>query len=173
MTTLDLPFQIGQTLWSARTAPQQVTVPCPVCQGALAVVVICGEDRFAVPCEGCGLGFNGPQGTITEYEHLPAAVEFVIAEVTAMHQGRWSLRSETGAGAQFDDLHQTEAEALAASVIACAANYERNMQTRQHKRKNVKQATWAVRYHRERIKDLERQIQWHQSRLGVAKAAGR
>ena len=172
MTGLELPFQIGQTLWMARTYPEKVTVPCPVCQGTMAVVVLCGDERFAVPCEGCGLGFNGPQGTITEYDHSPAAVAFTIAEVTSMHQGRWSLCSSTGDHAQFDDLYATEAEAMAASVVTCAENHERNMQTRQYRRKNAKQATWSVRYHRDQIKELERQIAWHQSRLGMPPGSG-
>lgn len=164
--TIDTPFTIGQQFWAPVTYPEKITLPCPVCFGSLVVTVVLGNDeRIGVPCEACGKGFGGPQGTIEEYEHAPGAKPFVIAAVKSLWDHRWTVESEDGQSRNFDELCATEAEALAVSVKRMAEQHERNMQSRQHRRKNTKEATWSIRYHREQIKDLERQIAWHQSRI--------
>ncbi len=163
---IDVPFEIGQEWWLPVAHPRQIEVPCPVCFGNLAVEVILGNgERVGVPCDGCGHGFDGPRGVIEEWSHEPSAQKFVIAEVSSMHGGRWALNSVTGAYAQFEDLKRTEAEAMAQAVQNAAAQEESNMRSRQRTRKNVQKSTWSVRYHREQIKDLERQLLWHRGKI--------
>ena len=163
---LDTPFAIGQEWWAPIGTAEKVVIPCPVCLGQLAVVVILGDgERIGVPCEACGKGFDGPRGTIEEWEHRPTVRRFVIAHVKSMWDDRWTLESEDGQSRAFDELRATEAEALAVATQQAADQLKRNMQTRQRHRRNVTNATWSVRYHRDCIKDLERQIAWHQSRI--------
>jgi hypothetical protein len=167
---LHVPFQIGQTFWLPRSFGEKKTMPCPVCAGNRRFDVILGSgERLSVPCDGCGVGFDGPRGVIEEWDHSPAAVEFTVARVRSMHDGRWSLVSESGDMADFDDLCATEAEAMEISARKCAENHERNMQTRQRKRKGTQKAGWTVRYHREQIADLERQLAWHRDKVKAAR----
>lgn len=164
--TLEMPFAIGQVMWLPSNGAEKVRVPCPVCAGQCAVVIVLGTgEQVGVECDACGLGFEGPRGYIEEYQWTPAAVRFVIAKVERFDGERWSLRSETGAWAEWDALLPTEAEALERSRVLCAAQEESNMQSRQRKRAGVKGRSWSLQYHRNCIADLERQIQWHQSKI--------
>lgn len=165
------PFALGDVLWMPAHAPTQITVPCPVCAGHLFVTIILGDgDQLAVECDACGLGFEGARGVIQEWQYAPMAIRFEIAAVSSMHQGRWSVTSTTGGYAQYEELLQTEAAALAESERRCAAQLESNMQSRQRHRRNVKKLTWTAQYHRGCIADLQRQIDWHQSKLPQAAA---
>lgn len=166
MAVIEAPFEVGQRWWAPKVYPTQVVLPCPVCFGQLAVTVVLGDgEEIGVPCEACGRGFDGPRGTIVEYDHAPAVDEFIIAGVKSMHGGRWWLVSTAGAEANFEDLRASESEAMVESARRCAENHERNMQSRQHKRRATANATWSIQYHRKCISDLERQIAWHQGRL--------
>lgn len=167
--TFALPFTIGQLLWMPMGDAHKAQLPCPVCDGALAVTVILGSgERIGVPCDACGIGFDGPRGFIEEYEHDPKAIPFVIASVESFHNNEWRLRSETGAWHEFTDLYATEGEALDVAVKRAADQHERNMQSRQHKRKSTARQAWSVRYHRDCIKDLERQLAWHTARISAS-----
>lgn len=171
--SVETPFAIGQELWAPASYPEKVRVSCPVCFGTLAVIVEMGDgERVGVPCEACGKGYQGPQGFVEEWEYTPSARKFVVAGVKSMHDTRWWLVSEDGQERGFHELYPTEAEALAVSQQQSAEHHERNMQTRQRKRKDTKEATWSVRYHRDNIKDLERQIAWHQSRISAKRVKG-
>lgn len=167
--TLTLPFTIGQTLWAPRTHGEKVRVTCPACLGLGVIEFKYGDGVEAMRCDACACGYDGPRGYIEEYDFSPNVTEFVVADVESMHSGRWSLRATTGAVEYFETLCATEAEALAESVRRCAEQEERNMQSRQHKRNGKAKATWSAMYHKNQIKDLERQIAWHKSRLSPSK----
>lgn len=165
--TLTTPFAIGDTLYHPGRGSRQVTIPCPVCAGKLAIVVELGSgERVGVPCDGCGHGFEGPRGTITEWVWEPAVRPFVIDEIVSFsqHDG-WRVKDPTGDVCDFNDLFTSEFEAFAASTEACRRQHESNMQSRQHKRGNVQRQGWSIQYHRQQIKDLERQIAWHRSKV--------
>ena len=163
---MNTPFEIGETYWAPIGSPEKMTIPCPVCFGQLAVTVVLGDgERVGVPCEACGKGFDGPQGTIEVWEHTPSARRFVIDRVKSMWDDRWTVESEDGQTRDFSELHETEAEAFAVAVEHVRMQHERNMRTYQRRRRDVANATWSIRYHREQIKDLERQIAWHTGRI--------
>ena len=127
MTALETPFVIGQQMWMAIGQSEQVTKPCPVCNGDKAVTIILGTgEHVTVMCDGCGLGFEGPRGFIQEWEHHPRAVPFVIASVKSFRDDEWGLLSTDGAWASFSKLFQTEDEAREAAAIQAAAQRERN-----------------------------------------------
>lgn len=170
MQTLALPFEIGAQYWMPHSGSRQVTVICPVCAGQLAVTLTLGSgEQVGVPCEACGLGYDGPQGTIREWVHDPGAEPFVIAEVVYMRTRgdvtEWRVRSTDRNECDFHELYPSEAEALAVSEQQCAEQHERNMQSRQHKRKGAARASWSIQYHREQIKTLEQQLAWHRARI--------
>lgn len=165
---MKMPFEIGDALWAPKTSSQRNRVPCPVCVGTGVVILLYGgEERVSVGCEACGLGFDGPRGYIEEWDYTPAATPFVIAGVSSFYDGRWNVSSTTGETMDFDKLCKTEAEALAASAEACAAQHERNMESRQSARRSAKRASWTVLYHRKCIADLEQQIAWHTAKINA------
>lgn len=163
---LETPFSIGQQMWMAVGDSEQVTKPCPVCNGEKAVTIILGTgEHVSVLCDACGLGFDGPRGFIQEWEHHPRAKSFVIASVKSFRDGQYEVLSEDGSWADFASLYQAETEALDAAVVRAAAQHERNMVSYQHTRRKAQHLTWTVQYHRGCIADLQKQIDWHSSRV--------
>jgi ribosomal protein S27E len=166
---MDTPFKIGQTYWLPRHNAERVTIPCPACKGTKVITITYGDEQVSVDCEACGLGFEGPKGTVTEYEFTPAAEEFTVARPVGLYGDRWSVKATDGRTADFEILCETEAAALAMSAAKCAEQHELNMQSRLHSRSRAKHASWTVRYHRKCIADLEQQIAWHTARINAGK----
>ena len=165
---MELPFTVGEERWLPGSCPEKVTVPCPVCSGNMTILVTLGSgERLVLPCEGCSLGYDGSRGYTTEWSYEPRVESFVIQEPCGLYNEEWTVRSTTGAEAKLKDLYLTETAALVAATEHCRLQLERNMETRQRKRKGSKSAGWTIRYHREMIADLERQISWHKGKLGL------
>lgn len=166
---MEFPFTIGATMYLPNNGTEQVRIVCPVCFGKLAITVVLGNgEEVGVPCESCGIGFNGPRGYIEEWVHEPRVAPFVIAELESYRGGdepEWYLRSIDGSAAYWKDLSATEAEAMVVATARADAQHERNMETRQHKKRSVKREGWTVRYHREQIESLERQLAWHRAKV--------
>ena len=162
---MDTPFEIGHTYWLPRHHAEQVTIPCPACKGTRVITITYGDEQVSVDCEACGLGFDGPKGTIAEYDFAPHAEKFTVAGAAGLYGDRWSVKATDGRIADFDNLCETEVAALAVSAVKCAAQHESNMQSRQHRRSSAKRASWTVRYHKGCIADLEQQIAWHTARI--------
>lgn len=56
----------GTTLYRAEGNPSRIRVPCPVCAGKLALVVILGDgEEVGIECDNCGKGYSGPQGHVS------------------------------------------------------------------------------------------------------------
>ena len=162
----EAPFDIGQTFWLPGQATEQVMVECPICAGNKSVTVILGSgEHVTVNCDGCGLGYESASGVIKEYRHTPAAYQFVVAAVERYAPGEWYLRSTDGRNAYFSELRHTETSALAESAEKIAALEEQNMMYRAHKKKGLSKLAWTIRYHREQIRDAERQLEWHSQRV--------
>jgi hypothetical protein len=160
------PFEIGQRLWLPRSAQTQVVVTCPVCFSQRKVTVILGDgEHVQVDCDGCGLGYEGPQGSVTTYESGARAVEFVISEVVAFRGGRWTFESTGGDRADDDELRGTEADALAVAEMQVTALMEYEMNRRKVPRDELKKLAWIVRYHRDCLREHERKAEYHRSQV--------
>ena len=170
---LEMPFEIGQQMWEALYPPTRVRVPCPVCFGQLAVTVVLGDgEHVGVPCEACGIGYDGPRGYIEEWRYEAAARPFVIAGVESMRRDDWVVKNDDGWSINYANLFATEHEALASARAQVESLMERQCDTRRHKRQEVKRALWSVRYHREQIQDLNRKIAWHRSKVESPRSVG-
>ena len=166
--TLVAPFAIGSAYWLPSHSPRCVMEACPVCAGTKVVTVLAGEEKFVVDCDGCGLGYQGPQGVVSVYHYDPHAELFTIERVVRLDDAGWSVESTGGKHARFCDLCATEEEALGVSKAAYLAQEEHNMRQRHHRRKGVSTATWTVRYHTDAIKKLERELAYHRGKLTAA-----
>lgn len=165
-----IPFRVGDVKWMPAHAPEKVQTTCPICAGNLAVEVVLGTgEHVGVPCEACGKGYDGPRGYIEEWVYEPRAFRFEIAGIDSMHAERWWVNSTTGGHADVGDLRDSEDEALEVSKQRCAAQYERNMESRAHHRKRTAEHTWSIAYHRKEIADCERRIAWHKSKIEARK----
>jgi hypothetical protein len=88
------------------------------------------------------------------------------------HHGEWLIVVGHDHVRVSDDvLYQVEATAEARRAVlhaAAEAQAQRNFES-QFKTKR-KDHGWTVRYHRERIADLRRQLAWHESKLAARPA---
>lgn len=167
MTTIELPFQIGAEMWLPANVPSLVRVVCEVYAGNGRIVVILGSgEHVSVECTACDLGLSEPRGYTEEWQSEPGATQFVIAEVVRFDDGFWYVRSTTDIQSPFTCLHATRDGALAASAVRCVQLHEDNMRSRQHKKNGIRQVGWSVKYHRSKINDLERQLEWHRAKIG-------
>lgn len=166
-TIFTAPFILGRQYWLPRLSPQQITVPCPVCYGAKAVVVTLGNgDQVTVECAGCGLGYEGPRGYVHSYTYDAHAAPFTIKSVDSMHGGDWWLRSAEGGTAPWADLRDTQEVALAESRERMQQVVDDNTRRAAASGKRaIKQATWSVRYHEMCIADLDQKLQWHRAKV--------
>ncbi len=166
------PFAIGQRLWLPRAQPIQKTVPCPVCFGKREVTVILGDgEHVVVDCDGCGLGFQGPQGVVEVYDHGAKAIEFVIGKVESFQDGEWAFRSETNDYADASDLRATEAEAIAVAEMKLTELMNHEMNRRRFPKDNLKKLAWTIRYHRDCAAENERKAAYHREKTRALKAA--
>lgn len=162
---IQLPFAIGDTYWRAAGESRQEEIVCPVCAGKRRITVILGDgEHVSVPCDSCGMGYEGPRGFVRQWTLEPKAVRFVIASIESMHNNEWRLRSEAGEYCAFSELLLSESAALAKAKEVSAANRERIMASRCSKRKPDR-VGWTVRYHRQQIAELKKRLEWHEEKV--------
>lgn len=178
MELMELPVKVGDVYWLPEHNSYQKTTKCSVCCGHKSVWVRNIEgDEFEVRCEGCGKGYNDPQGVEISYVLEARATKYVVGEIKSIdfrdRKPQISLSSTTGRHAYFDQLKTTEAEALAESQAAMdrleASNMAHNLS---RKKSCLPEHAWSVHYHNSEIKEAERRIAWHKTRLLNKKIRG-
>lgn len=160
-------FGIGETVYFADAcAYAQVRAQCPVCFGKLFVTLILGdESQEQIECSACGLGYDGPQGWINEHAATSSVTKGTISGISRSYSGAREWDYEVG-GMRREHVFRTHDEAEAKRVELFAAAQVSAQDTKERIIAGKKKgAAWSVRYHREHIKDLERRIEWHRSKL--------
>ncbi len=171
-------YPVGAVVWWARCGVREVTRPCPVCFGKLTVTLILGNgEHVGTPCDYCGKGYMGPQGTETEHEWIASAEQATIHGVRTEQSGdKVSANYTTAAGFCFDDTEafetKEEAEAKCAEKIEEHAR-ENNRAATHRKEYNHKNYAWHVGYHRREAKRARDSLAWHEARAIVCKDLSR
>lgn len=167
-------WKVGDWVYWAQFELRQETKTCPVCFDKRRVTVILGDDtQVVVECDYCGKGYEGPRGTVKEYERLPKA-EFVRIDGVHIEQ------SDRGEHIEYQcahsrpdtkDLFDTEA-----CAIACANEkrlaYEKDEETRADRIKKDlhKPYTWNAGYHMREAKEARRKLKYHEAKAVICKA---
>ena len=168
-------FNVGDHVFYARCGTEQKEVVCPICFGKKIVVLILGNgDQVTLPCEGCGLGYDGPRGYIKEWEHIVAAEATVITRVITENYGN-------GEDVKYQCLHNhsfpeyklfaTEEEALVtAKKIKAKEDEEQKTKAKYLKHKVEKNYAWNARYHLREAKENRRRAEYHDTKAMLCKA---
>ena len=166
------PFEFGQEVWIAWADPyHQITVPCPVCFGKSSVVLILGDgEHVPVECDFCGKGFECATGTVSVRETRSGVRSATITGLV-FSGGTWEIRC----GGHFTEgeVFATEAEAEVRRAVLhkeAVESVQRAWESRFERGK--KHHGWTVGYHRNCLKDLRRQVEWHENKLRERKATG-
>lgn len=169
---LTLPVAVGEVYWLPDHNAALVTSKCSVCCGHGSVWLrnLEGEE-WNVACEACGKGYAEPKGVEKDYSFEPKVTRYEVKEITRVEfkadgQLDITLKSTTDRWATFDQLYTTEAEALAKATEYMDNLVRVNMANKlSRKQALLPEHAWSVRYHNDRIKDAEKIIAWHRTRL--------
>lgn len=174
--SIEIPFEIGETLYSVGSGYREERVTCPECVGLKALRVIQGDGKeFFLPCACCTQGFGEPSGTVLQpiYEHRPT--KFIPRRVNV--NGPEIMYSEADpssacySSVDAKSLFRTEEECL----VACKAadQYRKEafdaswLQQRKSKKRDM---AWSVHYWQGQIKSMEADLVRMKARLDDCKA---
>lgn len=168
-------FKVDDCVYFARCGTEHKEVVCPMCSGKKTVVLILGNgDQVTLPCEGCGLGYDGPRGYIKEWTHIVGAEATVVTRVITENYG-------TGENVKYqclynhsfpeEQLFATKEEALAvAQKMKAKKDEEQETKAEYLKHKVEKNYAWNARYHLREAKENRRQAEYHDSKAILCKA---
>ncbi len=162
-------YQIGDQVWWACFETERDYVTCPDCGGTGQITCLLFDaTQVSVDCAGCTNGYLGPQGRLKVYARKPTARLRTITRME-IDAGKIEYGVTDGYRVVEEDLFQNESDALerAAEKAAAAEAEERDRIAR--KEKDTRSWSWNVHYHRRAIRDAEKQIAYHTSKLNVAK----
>ena len=166
------PFAFGQTVYVARAdAYHRIKVPCEICFGKRVVRLELGNGEMqTVECEACGIGVERATGTHDIFQPW-SAVESGAVNGIEHTWDEWHIR--VGAlvyrvGEVFTSREEAEERRVVLHREAEAqAARNREAQFTGHKKK----VAWTAHYHRDAIRKLKQQIEWHESKLGKLRSA--
>lgn len=162
-----MKFNIGDTVWIAtQSAHNQVWVTCPDCLGQKFLTVITGDgSQHTIDCQCCEQGYKGCFGQIMEYQFVAATREAVIDNIEVRDGNtRYNHANEEDVFATKD-----EAQKRAGEFRTQFEADERNRMThcKEHPKKSW---AWHITYHRRELASHQRQVNYHTSKLNVAKS---
>lgn len=166
-------FEIGQKIWVAEfspLAPEYVT--CPDCGGTGRLrVTFHDETQVSIDCRNCAAGYEPPTGRIVVHRQKASAR---VATVTGVEMNgretRWHVDG-TASGYRIvddDEAFTTEADARAFAERKAREWEERERAKIFQKEKDTQTWAWNASYHRRCLKEAQRQVEYHTSKLNVA-----
>ena len=136
---MDSKFKVGDVVWGAKSYKKDKRIQCPDCKGKLVwCVTLPNGEQFTVPCSTCERGFDGCQGTITEWIQSPIIEQLTIGSVMMNSNDERPISYmcyETGIGSgrihYEENLHKDKTLALKhATQKAISVCEEENEHTR-------------------------------------------
>lgn len=162
-------YNIGDTVWWARTETVNDYVTCPDCGGTAQITVLMYDGtKHSIECEGCKRGWNRATGKVSRFKRtgMPISVEITGLEI---HKGEVRYHITGSRLIDEQDLFLTREEALEKGNRDAAELEEQHKKAVLNKEKPTKSWSWHVHYHRDVIRRLKKDIEYHESRLSVAK----
>lgn len=157
----------------------QESVVCPDCGGTGRLrVTFHDETTVSIPCENCSRGYEPPTGKILVYCAKGQSIEGTISGIeTTNHQIEyWISYYHVGEKEVFKTRNLVKEENVFLSnedaqlnADKLASEYEQEERAKIfRKQKDTKSWAWNASYHRKEIKDAERKLEHHRSKLSYA-----
>jgi len=161
-------FKIGDFVWVASLDKTELQTVCPECFGKKCLTVILGDDSsVTISCAGCSQGYQEPTGTISYWDWVPTAR---LQKITGMELSEDTVEYRSNYHCLYaDKVFATQEEALVAAAKLAEEQNQRDKEQLFKKEKNNRTWAWHVTYHRRQIKHLEKSLEYHRSKLAVAK----
>lgn len=168
-----MKYEIGQAVWIGDFSPLAPThVTCPDCGGTGRLRVTFHDDtQVSIDCRNCAPGYDAPTGKVVIYQNAARARQAVVTGME-MRDGktRWHVDGTSNSYRIVDeeDVFDTEEAALAWAEQKSAAYIKEQRDRISAKEKDTRTWAWNASYHRKQIKEAQRQIEYHSSKLAVA-----
>ena len=163
-------FNIGDELFHVQSSCRYgVKVPCTICFGKLRVAIILGNgEHVNTECGHCSAGIDPPSGYSTTWKPHAYLVNGPVTGVTREYDG-WKY-TVGGYTVHECELFTTGKEASPVMESKLKEETERReAYERDHFITATKKQVWSAGYHRDRIADCERTMDWHKMRLCMTK----
>lgn len=166
-------FNIGDTVWFAGFGHRSVWVKCPDCLGSKHLTVIFADgQKVTIDCAGCSRGYEPPIGVVEQYETSGKVEELVVAGVRReddRYRGRRVDYTFSGGTVISEEyVFATEAEAIEKGKVRAAEWLADENKRLLAKTKNHRTWAWNAHYHRDKIRQLEKEIAYHRAKLDAA-----
>ena len=161
-------FNIGDTVWFARCKSIKKHIPCDACQGQKYLTVFMGDgSQVTIDCAGCQSGYDPPTGYVVFYESVADSVCTKIDRINITADGVEYITTEGYSGKDCMFATKEEADLKAAEL---GKEYEAERKHRlEHTKENDKRTwAWNASYHRRKIKENQKQVEYHTAKLNVA-----
>jgi hypothetical protein len=159
-------YELGDRAWYADRCAKEVFEVCPDCLGQKALTVIMGDgSQVSISCVGCASGYNPPTGRVCHIEHSADVHMIFIDRLEVSIDGTeygYSGNYRVKETELFDTKEEAEKRAL-----ELAEEYNKEQATRKHDCR--RSWAWNAHYHRKAIKQAEKDLAYHTSKLSVAK----
>lgn len=170
-------FQIGQKVFKGIYERHDTFVTCPDCSGTKHVKVVLGDGtEILIECGGCDPGGYQPStGAIKQYvyearakTHLVTGVKLTADEV------EYELDKTENYGSYFTG-NEAEVFATKEEAMAHANELKSQFEEAENKRlmaktKDSRSWAWNATYHRNCIKRLEKELEYHRSKVTICSA---
>lgn len=167
-----MKYSIGQKVWRATFDVEEKHVECPDCGGTGRIRVIMADDTIhSIGCGNCSSGFNPPTGTIKYYERSPSAT---FCNVVGVRLSNGTTEYEVSGGEGYTwtadeaNLSETKEGALEIAQGLALEHTQYELARIAAKEKDTRSWAWNASYHRRAIKEADKQIAYHISKLSVA-----
>ncbi len=171
-------FKLGDTVFMASFDRTEKTIICPDCLGSARVKVTLGtEEEILIECGGCDPGgYRGSTGRIRQYDFAARIVKRTITGINLQDDDvEYRLNGEDGhcyIGSQNGDYRAfaTEEEARVGGEELRAKHEAEENKRLLAKTKDHRTWSWNATYHRQQIKRLEQELQYHHSKAEICKS---
>ncbi len=166
-------FKVGDTVWVAKCGLESVRKICPTCFGKKEVVLILGnDDHVALPCRGCGPGYDSPRGYISEYEYVTEPEIIVISGMSIeIDHNKENVRYQSYNHIYDEkDIWATKEEARIVANEKKAKLDEDQITKAEYIKKDVQKSfSWNAHYHMRHAKKDRESAEYHNKMAVICK----
>ncbi len=163
-----MDIKIDDWVYVATYGMQQKQIKCPHCLGTkYCTVIIATGEEFTVDCGSCSRGYDGSVGTITDYDYTPEVKHVQVSRIEVRREG-----NEYYSDCYVYDhskVFLTREDAEKEAVILTEKHRKEQADKIQRKEKDAKSWAWNASYHKKNIEKAKKDIEYHSSKLDVAK----
>lgn len=172
MTTINSPFNLGETVWTIDGPCREEQVVCPECCGTCVIEMIKGNgERVSLDCNLCAPGFDPPNGWIkkTVWESRPA--KFTPTKIVEFYDGKFRYKgTPSERNVPCDQLFRSEEECrLACDAINTEQTKDDERRLLANIQSNRRSLSHSTHYWKERVRRIEEELAAAKARLARCK----